>query len=112
MRLARRSLGIAAALLPGLAAAQEFPARPVRMVIGFPPGGGVDIVARLIAPRLHQTGRRPRCPIGRARAPKQARADRVPFLAAEPCGGGRAVAPQAEIVQVEAGARQRRGIAG
>ena len=43
--------------LPGLilarpAAAQEYPARPVRMVIGFPPGGGVDIVARLIAPRL------------------------------------------------------------
>ncbi len=34
--------------------AQDFPNRPVRMVIGFPPGGGVDIVARLIAPRLSE----------------------------------------------------------
>ena len=48
----RRSLLALPALLPGVAAAQEFPQRPVRVVIGFPPGGGVDIVARLIMPRL------------------------------------------------------------
>ncbi|MBX9752848.1 MAG: tripartite tricarboxylate transporter substrate binding protein [Roseococcus sp.] len=46
------ALGLPALLLAHPAAAQEFPNRPVRMVIGFPPGGGVDIVARLIAPRL------------------------------------------------------------
>ena len=48
----RAALALPALILARPAAAQEFPARPVRMVIGFPPGGGVDIVARLIAPRL------------------------------------------------------------
>ena len=32
--------------------AQEFPSKPVRLIIGFPPGGGADIVARQLAPRL------------------------------------------------------------
>jgi tripartite-type tricarboxylate transporter receptor subunit TctC len=34
------------------ASAQSWPAKPVRIVIGFPPGGGVDINARLLAPKL------------------------------------------------------------
>src|SRR2546428_14073073 len=34
--------------------AQSYPSRPVRMVVGFPPGGGTDVVARIIAPGLSE----------------------------------------------------------
>src|SRR5713101_725661 len=34
------------------ALAQTFPAKPVRLVVAFPAGGGVDIVARLLSPKL------------------------------------------------------------
>jgi tripartite-type tricarboxylate transporter receptor subunit TctC len=42
------------AIVWGLAGAQEYPNRPVRMVVGFPPGGGTDVVARIIAPLLSE----------------------------------------------------------
>jgi len=39
------------------ATAQNYPARSVRMLVGFPPGGGTDIMARVLAPQLqHQLG--------------------------------------------------------
>jgi tripartite-type tricarboxylate transporter receptor subunit TctC len=58
-RITRRALA-ATALLPWAVHAQEnWPSRPVRWVVPFPPGGGVDIVSRLIAARLTETQTRP-----------------------------------------------------
>ena len=42
------------ALLIGAAQAQDYPNKPIRMVVGFPPGGGTDVVARIIAPRYSE----------------------------------------------------------
>ena len=35
-----------------MANAQTYPTKPVRMIVGFPPGGGTDVVARVIAQKL------------------------------------------------------------
>jgi tripartite-type tricarboxylate transporter receptor subunit TctC len=64
MKLPRRKflhLAAGAAVLPAmpqLASAQTYPTRPVRWIVGFPPGGPNDITARIMAEflseRLHQ----------------------------------------------------------
>jgi tripartite-type tricarboxylate transporter receptor subunit TctC len=45
---------LTATILPGLALAQNpaWPARPLRLVIGYPPGGSTDIAGRMLAERL------------------------------------------------------------
>ena len=58
MRTSRRRLIVlasaAAAMLalPAISNAQSYPTRPVRLVVGFPPGGVADLYARLIAQAL------------------------------------------------------------
>src|SRR6267143_5029499 len=49
-----RSLALLLALGSAMAGAQEYPNKPVRMVVGFPPGGGTDVVARILAPRMSE----------------------------------------------------------
>ncbi len=50
-RLARLTAACAALVIALPLAAQEYPAKPVRIIIGFPPGGATDLVARLMAPK-------------------------------------------------------------
>ena len=60
MKLPRRALlrlAAACAALPALphaGGAQAWPARPVRLVVGFPAGGGADAAARIVASRLSE----------------------------------------------------------
>src|SRR6476646_10213914 len=46
-------------LLPAVAAAQDFPAKPIRLIVPFPPGGPNDIIARVVGQRMSEITRQP-----------------------------------------------------
>src|SRR3954470_2622518 len=51
----KRGLIVAAlALFTGAGAAQDYPKKPIRIVVGYSAGGGNDIIVRVIAPRLSE----------------------------------------------------------
>ena len=56
MSIRRRTLitATAASLAAPMLRAQMLPNGPVRIIVGFPPGGGTDILARVLAPRLQE----------------------------------------------------------
>jgi tripartite-type tricarboxylate transporter receptor subunit TctC len=46
--------GLALAAICGATAAQNYPAKTVRMVVGYPPGGPTDVLARIVSQKLTQ----------------------------------------------------------
>jgi tripartite-type tricarboxylate transporter receptor subunit TctC len=57
--LLKSAIGLAVATsVPALVpfpALADWPSRPVHIVVPFPPGGGADLISRLLAPHLQQT---------------------------------------------------------
>ena len=43
-----RWAAIALLAVGGLAAAQDYPSKPIRLIVGYPPGGGIDFAARTV----------------------------------------------------------------
>jgi tripartite-type tricarboxylate transporter receptor subunit TctC len=54
-----RAALILAWLIAGAAIAQNYPERAVRILVGYPPGGGTDLVARLVAQPLSERWKQP-----------------------------------------------------
>ena len=60
MKMVRRLLTVLTlSLLPALAAAQDYPAKPIKLIVPFPAGGPNDIIARIVGQRMSELTRQP-----------------------------------------------------
>jgi len=60
MKMVRRLLMVLTlSLLPALAAAQDFPAKPIKLIVPFPAGGPNDIIARIVGQRMSELTKQP-----------------------------------------------------
>jgi tripartite-type tricarboxylate transporter receptor subunit TctC len=51
--------GLSLLLLPASVAAQDFPNKPIRLIVPFPPGGPNDIIARVVGQRMSELTKQP-----------------------------------------------------
>jgi tripartite-type tricarboxylate transporter receptor subunit TctC len=60
MRVLRAlAVGLSALLWPALALADDFPSKPIRLIVPFPPGGPNDIIARVVGQRMSEILKQP-----------------------------------------------------
>src|SRR3954467_14406403 len=57
--LAGLTLLLLPVLLPAFASAQDFPAKPIKLIVPFPAGGPNDIIARVIGQRMSEITKQP-----------------------------------------------------
>ena len=57
--LARLLAGLSILLTPAFARAQDYPAKPIRLIVPFPAGGPNDIIARVIGQRMAELTKQP-----------------------------------------------------
>jgi tripartite-type tricarboxylate transporter receptor subunit TctC len=57
--LSALATGLSVLLSPALAAAQDFPNKPIRLIVPFPAGGPNDIIARVVGQRMSELIRQP-----------------------------------------------------
>src|SRR5258705_3894520 len=59
MRKSARGLGALILIWAATAWAQTYPSKPIRIVVGFPPGGGNDIIARMVGAKMQESWGQP-----------------------------------------------------
>jgi len=52
-------IGLGVLLLPPLATAQDYPNKPIRLIVPFPPGGPNDVIARTLSQRMQEILKQP-----------------------------------------------------